>query len=121
MTPNEHLFYVFASCPRTFGCSFFARKRSIRNRKTTTVLQTSLSSLSIIFSGRKLRFLANVDPVAVRRALSGLDPRETLVVVISKTFTTAETMLNAKTVRDWLIQGLGKLSKLQEDLCIALK
>lgn len=57
-------------------------------------------------SGRKLRFLANVDPIDVDRALEGLNPETTLVVVISKTFTTAETMLNAKTVKDWLLKGL---------------
>eukprot|EP00927_Polykrikos_kofoidii_P047507 TRINITY_DN416_c0_g1_i1.p1 TRINITY_DN416_c0_g1~~TRINITY_DN416_c0_g1_i1.p1 ORF type:complete len:549 (-),score=104.04 TRINITY_DN416_c0_g1_i1:249-1895(-) len=57
--------------------------------------------------GRRLRFLANVDPIDVRRALEGLNAEETLVVVISKTFTTAETMLNAKTVKDWLIKELG--------------
>ncbi|CAG9460067.1 unnamed protein product [Pedinophyceae sp. YPF-701] len=56
--------------------------------------------------GRQLRFLANVDPVDVARALNGLDAEETLVVVISKTFTTAETMLNARTVRQWLISEL---------------
>ena len=39
--------------------------------------------------GRRLRFLANVDPVDVARALEGLNPETTLVVVISKTFTTA--------------------------------
>lgn len=44
----------------------------------------------------RLRFLSNVDPVDVRRTLYDLDPEETLVVVISKTFTTAETMLNAR-------------------------
>ncbi|CAK9001008.1 Glucose-6-phosphate isomerase [Durusdinium trenchii] len=52
--------------------------------------------------GRSLRFLANVDPVDVKRALEGLDPESTLVVVVSKTFTTAETMLNARTVSRWL-------------------
>lgn len=46
--------------------------------------------------GYRLRFLSNVDPVDVRRTLYDLDPEETLVVVISKTFTTAETMLNAR-------------------------
>jgi glucose-6-phosphate isomerase len=45
--------------------------------------------------GRRLRFLANVDPIDVARALDGLDPATTLAVVVSKTFTTAETMLNA--------------------------
>ena len=49
--------------------------------------------------GRQLRFLANVDPVDVARALNGLKQETTLVVVVSKTFTTAETMLNARTVR----------------------
>ncbi|MBL8768566.1 MAG: glucose-6-phosphate isomerase [Planctomycetes bacterium] len=58
-------------------------------------------------AGRRLRFLANVDPIDVARALDGLDPATTLVVVISKTFTTAETMLNAKTVRAWLVKKLG--------------
>mmetsp|Transcript_9940 Transcript_9940/g.27047 ORF Transcript_9940/g.27047 Transcript_9940/m.27047 type:complete len:690 (+) Transcript_9940:2040-4109(+) len=60
-------------------------------------------------SGRKLRFLANVDPVDVAKALHQLDPEETLVVVISKTFTTTETMLNARTVRTWLTNELAQL------------
>eukprot|EP00958_Prasinococcus_capsulatus_P005492 scaffold528_cov389-Prasinococcus_capsulatus_cf.AAC.2 len=58
--------------------------------------------------GRRLRFLANVDPVDVARALRDLDPETTLVVVISKTFTTAETMLNARTVRKWITTTLGE-------------
>ncbi|CAK9026027.1 Glucose-6-phosphate isomerase [Durusdinium trenchii] len=56
--------------------------------------------------GRSLRFLANVDPIDVKRALTGLNAETTLVVVISKTFTTAETMLNARTVKDWLLKEL---------------
>ena len=40
--------------------------------------------------------------------LTGLDPETTLVVVVSKTFTTAETMLNARTVRQWIIASLGQ-------------
>jgi glucose-6-phosphate isomerase len=58
--------------------------------------------------GRRLRFLSNVDPIDVARALDGLEPKSTLVIVISKTFTTAETMLNARTARDWLVRRLGK-------------
>mmetsp|Transcript_1440 Transcript_1440/g.4434 ORF Transcript_1440/g.4434 Transcript_1440/m.4434 type:complete len:548 (-) Transcript_1440:129-1772(-) len=57
--------------------------------------------------GRRLRFLANVDPIDVKRALDGLVAETTLVIIISKTFTTAETMLNAKTVKDWLVKELG--------------
>ncbi|CAL9180883.1 unnamed protein product, partial [Musa hybrid cultivar] len=57
--------------------------------------------------GRQLRFLANVDPVDVARNISGLNPETTLVVVVSKTFTTAETMLNARTMREWISSALG--------------
>lgn len=52
--------------------------------------------------GFTLRFLSNVDPVDVERSISGLDAEETIVVIVSKTFTTAETMLNARTMRQWL-------------------
>merc|ERR1712113_882557 len=62
---------------------------------------------AVAAKGRRLRFLANVDPIDVKRALDGLVPETTLVVIISKTFTTAETMLNAKTVKDWLVKELG--------------
>ncbi|XP_031405979.1 glucose-6-phosphate isomerase, cytosolic isoform X2 [Punica granatum] len=57
--------------------------------------------------GRQLRFLANVDPIDVAKNITGLDPETTLVVVVSKTFTTAETMLNARTLREWIIAALG--------------
>ncbi len=57
---------------------------------------------------RRLRFLANVDPIDVARALDGLCPDRTLVVIVSKTFTTAETILNARTVRDWLVERLNR-------------
>lgn len=56
---------------------------------------------------RQLRFLANVDPVDVARSITGLNPETTLVVVVSKTFTTAETMLNARTLREWISASLG--------------
>ena len=72
-----------------------------------TSLRTDQESASAA-AGRSLRFLANVDPIDVARALSGLDPATTLVVVVSKTFTTVETMLNARTVRTWLTAALGQ-------------
>jgi glucose-6-phosphate isomerase len=52
---------------------------------------------------RKLRFLANVDPIDFARATDGLNAEETLFLINSKTFTTAETMLNARTSRVWLL------------------
>ena len=54
-----------------------------------------------------LRFVANVDPSDLALALVGLDPAETLVIVVSKSFTTQETLTNAETARAWLHGGLG--------------
>jgi len=55
-----------------------------------------------------LRFVANVDGAELAAALQGLDPAKTLVVVVSKTFTTLETMANAQAARDWLRAALGE-------------
>lgn len=57
------------------------------------------------------RFLANVDPIDFLRATEGLNAEETLFVVNSKTFTTAETMLNARSCRSWLVSEHKKLGK----------
>ena len=61
----------------------------------------------------ELRFVANVDPAELALALTGLDPAETLVVVVSKTFTTQETMTNATAARDWLRAALGQAADAQ--------
>ncbi|TVU44769.1 hypothetical protein EJB05_04225 [Eragrostis curvula] len=71
-----------------------------------TALQTDPEAAECA-KGRQLRFLANVDPVDVARSIKDLDPETTLVVVVSKTFTTAETMLNARTLKEWIVSSLG--------------
>ncbi|KAK7316381.1 hypothetical protein VNO77_35385 [Canavalia gladiata] len=71
-----------------------------------TALQTDPEAIESA-RGRQLRFLANVDPIDVARNITGLNPETTLVVVVSKTFTTAETMLNARTLREWISSTLG--------------
>jgi glucose-6-phosphate isomerase len=53
------------------------------------------------------RFVSNVDPVDLYAATADLDPAETLFVVCSKTFTTQETLTNARAARAWLLEGLG--------------
>jgi glucose-6-phosphate isomerase len=53
------------------------------------------------------RFVSNVDATDFVEATRDLDPAETLFVVSSKTFTTLETMTNARTARAWLLAGLG--------------
>ncbi|NNC22944.1 glucose-6-phosphate isomerase [Salinisphaera sp. USBA-960] len=54
-------------------------------------------------SGPRAHFVANVDPADLNAALTGLDPATTLFVVISKTFTTAETLANAHAAKAWLL------------------
>lgn len=71
-----------------------------------TALQTDPEAAEFA-KGRQLRFLANVDPIDVAKNIGGLNPETTLVVVVSKTFTTAETMLNARTLREWISAALG--------------
>ncbi len=52
------------------------------------------------------RFVSNVDSTDIVEATRDLDPAETLFIVSSKTFTTLETMTNAKSARDWALAGL---------------
>jgi glucose-6-phosphate isomerase len=61
------------------------------------------------FSDRALtvRFVSNVDGTDIVEATHDLDAAETLFVVSSKTFTTAETLANAKSAREWLVEQLG--------------
>jgi len=53
-----------------------------------------------------LRFAENVDGASIQDALAGLDPASTLVVVVSKSFTTQETRMNAEAAREWLTKAL---------------
>ncbi|GAC1431725.1 MAG: glucose-6-phosphate isomerase [Chloroflexota bacterium] len=53
------------------------------------------------------RFVSNVDGTDFVEATRDLNPAETLFIVSSKTFTTLETMTNARTARAWLVRGLG--------------
>jgi glucose-6-phosphate isomerase len=52
------------------------------------------------------RFVSNVDGTDFAEAVRDLDPTETLFIVSSKTFTTLETMTNARTAREWLLAGV---------------
>jgi glucose-6-phosphate isomerase len=54
-----------------------------------------------------LRFVSNVDPTDLVEALHDLDAAETLFIVCSKTFTTLETLTNARAARDWCVARLG--------------
>jgi glucose-6-phosphate isomerase len=53
------------------------------------------------------RFVSNVDGTDIVEATRDLNPAETLFIISSKTFTTLETMTNARSAREWLLGGLG--------------
>jgi glucose-6-phosphate isomerase len=85
-----------------------ARLRSERRYKRIVNLGTGGSDLGPRLLADALgdgtldvRFAANVDPRDLGRALDGADPASTLVVIVSKTFTTQETMANAQAAKAW--------------------
>ena len=57
-------------------------------------------------AGINVRYVSNIDPNDMAEKVRGLDPETTLVVVVSKTFTTLETMTNAREAKAWLLDGL---------------
>jgi glucose-6-phosphate isomerase len=57
--------------------------------------------------GPKMRFCANIEPTEFENAIEGVDPSTTLVVCVSKTFTTIETLTNLNLARDWLRATIG--------------
>ncbi|MFG6192083.1 glucose-6-phosphate isomerase [Nonomuraea sp. JJY05] len=59
-------------------------------------------------AGVAARFVSNIDPADITGNLAGLDPATTLFVVSSKTFTTLETLTNARVARRWLVEALGE-------------
>ncbi|QDC09488.1 glucose-6-phosphate isomerase [Oceanicola sp. D3] len=64
-------------------------------------------ALAPYHDGPCTHFVSNVDGADVHDTLSGLDPKRTLVIVASKTFTTIETMTNAATAKAWMSEGGG--------------
>ncbi|WP_429912417.1 glucose-6-phosphate isomerase [Glycocaulis sp.] len=58
--------------------------------------------------GVDLRFVSNLDPADLEDAIEGADPATTLVCVTSKSFTTSETLMNARAAKAWLAASLGE-------------
>ena len=57
-------------------------------------------------AGIDCRYISNIDPNDAAEKLRGLDPETTLVIIVSKTFTTLETLTNAREVKTWLLKTL---------------
>ncbi|MFD3189251.1 glucose-6-phosphate isomerase [Sedimentitalea sp. HM32M-2] len=67
----------------------------------------AVPALAPYHDGPRCHFVSNVDGAHIADCLRDLDPRRTLVIVASKTFTTVETMTNARTARAWMHEGGG--------------
>ena len=65
-------------------------------------------ALAPYHDGPRLHYVSNVDGAHIHDTLEGLDPATTLFVIASKTFTTVETMTNARTAREWSAAGVGE-------------
>ncbi|MDO4536628.1 MAG: glucose-6-phosphate isomerase, partial [Coriobacteriales bacterium] len=72
-------------------------------------------ALKANISGPACRFVSNIDPNDIAEKVKGLDPETTLIIVVSKTFTTLETITNAKMARWWLLDGLRKAGAIAAD------
>ncbi|WP_409484939.1 glucose-6-phosphate isomerase [Arsenicicoccus dermatophilus] len=64
--------------------------------------------------GLELRFISNIDPTDVHEKTAYLDPEQTLFIVASKTFTTLETLTNARLAKKWLLDGLVQHGAIRE-------
>ncbi len=65
-------------------------------------------ALTPYHDGPNAHFVSNIDPAHIADTLRDLDPETTLIIIASKTFTTIETMTNAKTARQWVADALGE-------------
>jgi glucose-6-phosphate isomerase len=67
----------------------------------------AVAALAPYHDGPRCHFVSNVDSAHIADTLRGLDAKTTLVIVASKTFTTIETMTNARTARAWMVDHGG--------------
>ncbi|MCF8466267.1 MAG: glucose-6-phosphate isomerase [Sneathiella sp.] len=67
-------------------------------------------ALAPYHTGPRVHFVSNVDGAQIADLLKGLVPKRTLFIVASKTFTTIETMTNAKTAKAWMAEAIGEKS-----------
>ena len=65
-------------------------------------------------AGISARYISNIDPNDLAEKTRDLDPETTLFIIVSKTFTTLETLTNARQARAWLLKSLGERGLLSE-------
>lgn len=90
----------------------------VTGKKITTIVNVGIGGSDLgpvmayealkpyVAQGMQCRFISNIDPSDAGEKLRDLNPEETLFVVVSKTFTTLETLTNAKVCRSWFLNAL---------------
>ncbi len=78
----------------------------------------AVAALKCFHDGPRIHFVSNIDSAAMADTLALLSAALTLVVVISKTFTTEETNINANVAREWLTEALGEDAITQQFVAI---
>ena len=97
----------------------FGRDQGFKGKRITDIVNIGIGgsdlgpamatlAMSPYHDGPKAHFVSNVDGAHIADTLAGLDPATTLFIVASKTFTTIETMTNAKAARKWIADALGE-------------
>jgi glucose-6-phosphate isomerase len=72
-------------------------------------VRLAVNAFGYAHTRRQVRFVSNIDGHAMQGGLAGLDPRDTLIVVASKSFSTAETLQNSQRAIEWLqASGIAK-------------
>ncbi|TDN91770.1 glucose-6-phosphate isomerase [Microbacterium sp. BK668] len=101
--------------------------RGVTGKKVETVVNIGIGGSDLgpymIFEALKpyadagiaARFVSNIDPADIALKTADLDPETTLFIVASKTFTTLETLTNARLARDWLWGGLEASGAISSD------
>ena len=80
----------------------------------------AVEALALQASGPQVHFVANVDAYELKSLLRRLPAEETLFVIVSKTFTTQETLLNAQSARKWLVAALGEQAVAQHFVAVSV-
>ena len=90
----------------------------VTGKKITTVINIGIGGSDLgpvmvyealkpyVEPGLEARFISNIDPTDVAETTKGVDPETVLFIVASKTFTTLETLTNARMAREWLLTAL---------------
>ena len=93
-----------------------AKKLGFTGKKITDVVNIGIGgshlgpdmvteALSYYSLGIKPHFISNIDPDFTSKLLEKLDPETTIFIIVSKTFTTIETLENAKKIRKWFVEN----------------